>query len=46
MLMGEFYREWTSGVNAAKALQNAMISVRRTHPHPFHWAPFILVGKV
>ena len=46
MLMGEFYREWTSGANRAKALQNAMISVRRTHPHPFHWAPFILVGKV
>jgi tetratricopeptide (TPR) repeat protein len=46
MLMGEFYREWTGGVNRAKALQNAMILVRRTHPHPFHWAPFILVGKV
>jgi CHAT domain-containing protein len=44
--MREFYKEWTTGVSRAKALQNAMTSVSSTYPHPFHWAPFILVGKV
>ncbi|HET9943696.1 MAG TPA: CHAT domain-containing protein, partial [Terriglobia bacterium] len=46
MLMAEFYKEWTGGLSRAKALQKAMITIRETHPHPFHWAPFILVGKV
>jgi len=46
MLMAEFYKEWMSGMNRAKALQKAMAAIRKTHPHPFHWAPFILVGKV
>ncbi|HZI51766.1 MAG TPA: CHAT domain-containing tetratricopeptide repeat protein [Terriglobia bacterium] len=46
LLMLEFYREWQGGANRAKALQKAMASVRAAFPHPFHWAPFILVGKV
>ncbi|HTG72877.1 MAG TPA: CHAT domain-containing tetratricopeptide repeat protein [Terriglobia bacterium] len=46
LLMGEFYKAWQGGENKAKALQTAIRNVRRTHPHPFHWAPFILVGKV
>ena len=27
------------------ALREAMIEVRREHPHPFYWAPFVLTGK-
>jgi CHAT domain-containing protein len=46
LLMGEFYKAWQGGENKAKALQTAIRNVRRTHPHPFHWAPFIMVGKV
>jgi CHAT domain-containing protein len=46
LLMGEFYKEWVGGGNRAKALQTAMLTLRKTHPHPFHWAPFILVGKI
>jgi hypothetical protein len=45
-LMSEFYREWQGGKNRAGALQAAIRTVRGTYPHPFYWAPFILVGKV
>lgn len=46
VLMAEFYKEWRGGSNRARALQSAIQTVRQTYPHPFHWAPFILVGKV
>jgi CHAT domain-containing protein len=44
-LMNEFYKEWRAGATRARALQKAMRTVRLTHPNPFHWAPFVLVGK-
>jgi len=44
--MREFYFHLSSGTTSkALALQKAMAEVRRRYPHPFHWAPFILVGK-
>ena len=45
-LMTEFYKEWQGGLSRTKALQTAIRHIRRTYPQPFHWAPFILVGKV
>jgi len=44
-LMSEFYTEWRAGATKAGALQKAMRTVRLTYPHPFYWAPFVLVGK-
>ena len=44
-LMKEFYKEWRRGTSKAKALQKAMLAVRDSYPNPFHWAPFVLVGK-
>jgi CHAT domain-containing protein len=29
----------------AGAVREAMIEVRARHPHPVHWAPFVLMGK-
>ena len=34
-----------SGPNKAQAAQYAMQEIRRAYPHPFYWAPFVLVGK-
>jgi CHAT domain-containing protein len=31
--------------NKAEALQSAMRDLREQYPHPFYWAPFVLVGK-
>jgi CHAT domain-containing protein len=45
-LMQHFYRDYLRTGNMAGALQGAMQEVRRQNPHPYFWAPFVLVGKV
>ena len=45
-LMLHFYTSWTQTHNAAKSLQSAMGRIRESHPHPYFWAPFILIGKI
>jgi CHAT domain-containing protein/tetratricopeptide (TPR) repeat protein len=45
-VMLTFYLQLRQGSeNRALALKTAMLEARRRYPHPFHWAPFILVGK-
>jgi CHAT domain-containing protein len=44
-LMTSFYRQLVCGRTKADALQQAMQQVRSEYPHPYHWAPFILMGK-
>ncbi|KNZ32337.1 MAG: hypothetical protein AD742_11095 [Methylibium sp. NZG] len=47
LLMGRFYRHWSSnGGQAGPALQRARAELRQTHPHPHHWAAFVLHGGV
>jgi CHAT domain-containing protein len=43
--MGLFYEALKSKKNKAESLRQATLAIRRTNPHPFHWAPFVLVGK-
>jgi CHAT domain-containing protein len=40
-----FYERLQVNPNKAQALQFAMQEIRRKCPHPFFWAPFVLVGK-
>jgi CHAT domain-containing protein len=44
-LMTSFYRQLVCGRTKTDALQQAMQQVRSEYPHPYHWAPFILMGK-
>ncbi|MFB3812664.1 MAG: CHAT domain-containing protein [Terriglobales bacterium] len=44
-LMQAFYRGLLANGDKAEALRQAMLHLRRQCPHPYHWAPFILVGK-
>jgi len=44
-LMVHFYQEWQKGVAKSIAFRSAMLAVRHEHPHPFYWAPFLLVGN-
>lgn len=44
--MTRFYRRFQEGQGKAAALRSAMIELRETYPHPYHWAPFALIGKV
>ena len=43
--MVAFYRGLQSGNSKAVALQQAMKELRKASPHPFYWAPFVLMGK-
>jgi CHAT domain-containing protein len=39
-----FYRYLGEGGSPAAAIRRATAMMRETHPHPYFWAPFILVG--
>ena len=41
-----FYRRLQGRNDKASALQGAMIELRERYPHPYHWAPFTLTGRV
>jgi CHAT domain-containing protein len=45
-LMQLFYREYLRTGEMAGALQHAMQQLRLQNPHPYFWAPFVLVGKL
>jgi CHAT domain-containing protein len=40
-----FYARLQEGQPKAAAMRSAMIELRDKHPHPYHWAPFSLIGK-
>jgi CHAT domain-containing protein len=45
-LMEHFYAEAREeDTDKAEALRRARIELMKTYPHPFYWAPFILVGE-
>lgn len=43
--MKRFYRRLQAGSGKAVALQEAMLDLRQDYPHPYYWAPFVLVGR-
>jgi len=42
--MNLFYQRLVSGSTKAAALRATMRELRNRYPHPFYWAPFIVVG--
>jgi CHAT domain-containing protein len=46
ILMTKFFENIKGGVSLAEALRNAQLSLIQDekYGHPFHWAPFILIG--
>ena len=44
-LMEHFYGELRAGARAETALRTAMRRLRAERPHPYHWAPFVLIGR-
>lgn len=44
--MTSFYRHFQHCPNRAAALQAATRELRARYPHPYYWAPFVLLGKV
>jgi CHAT domain-containing protein len=45
-LMQAFYKTYVETGDMPGALQTAMKQLRRESPHPYFWAPFVLVGKL
>jgi CHAT domain-containing protein len=43
--MVAFYRGWRRGLSKSMALKVAMRELRESYPHPYYWAPFLLIGK-
>jgi CHAT domain-containing protein len=43
--MVEFYSGLQQGHSKADAMQIASIRLRERRPHPYYWAPFLLIGK-
>ncbi|HEX7671904.1 MAG TPA: CHAT domain-containing protein, partial [Polyangiaceae bacterium] len=39
-----FYERARRTPDRAEALREAMAALRESHPHPYHWAPFVLIG--
>jgi CHAT domain-containing protein/tetratricopeptide (TPR) repeat protein len=44
-LMGQFYGALCGGASPAAALREAQLALLRRQPHPFFWAPFVVMGR-
>ena len=44
-LMTHFYQQLTQGSGYAAALRQAQLALKEKYPHPYHWAPFVLIGQ-
>jgi CHAT domain-containing protein len=45
-LMAAFYESYMQTGDMPSALQSAMKLLRQENPHPYFWAPFVLIGKI
>jgi CHAT domain-containing protein/Tfp pilus assembly protein PilF len=45
-LMQSFYKGYMQTGDMATSLQSAMKQLRQQNPHPYFWAPFVLVGQL
>jgi CHAT domain-containing protein len=44
-LMEKYYERLRDGTRPAAALRAAQLAIKEERPHPYYWAPFVLVGK-
>jgi CHAT domain-containing protein len=45
LLMRDFYSHLSAGASPAVALRAAQVALRQQYPHPYYWAPFLVVGR-
>ena len=43
--MGGWYERLRDGEGRAAALRAAQLELKERNPHPYYWAPFVLIGK-
>jgi len=44
-LMLYFYQNLQKGHPVHEALRDAQLTIKERHPHPYYWAPFVLMGN-
>jgi len=44
-LMKRYYGNLLKGLGRAESMREAAQFVRKKHPHPYFWAPFITIGR-
>ena len=44
--MTSFYRHFSNEGDKGLALKKATLELRELYPHPYYWAPFVLLGSV
>ena len=44
-MMGEWYDRLRGGQGRAATLRDAQLEIKRRYPHPYYWAPFVLIGR-
>ena len=44
-LMETWYERLSAGVGRAAALREAQLALKSKYPHPYYWAPFVLIGR-
>ena len=44
-LMEKWYEHLRTGAGRATALRNAQLALKDRCPHPYYWAPFVLIGQ-
>jgi tetratricopeptide (TPR) repeat protein len=44
-LMENWYEHLGEGLGRATALRNAQLALKEKYPHPYYWAPFVLIGR-
>ena len=43
--MKRYYGNLLKGLGRAESMREAAQFVRKKHPHPYFWAPFITIGR-
>jgi tetratricopeptide (TPR) repeat protein len=44
-MMEGWYAALSDGAGRATALRDVQLALKERHPHPFYWAPFVLIGQ-
>ena len=44
-MMEDWYARLHDGTGRATALREAQLALKKRCPHPYYWAPFVLIGK-
>ena len=45
LLMDKWYEHLRDGTRRAAALRSAQLALKEKRPHPYYWAPFVLIGQ-